>query len=194
MSHEDDDANDDDTGVGQQPPTGAEAHGVDATGEVEPGSADPKQNDDESARGDTQGTLTVSQARDIQRAISTLVELGVGESWSGMLPKPQYFKEYPKEVQERMCRWNDADTVDESKRQDALVEGELKQANRGQLISAGIFLVALLLSCACFLVTRSPWSFGFLALPVVTVIGNMLEPVFSRSSVHDPKNNKQTSK
>ena len=48
--------------------------------------------------------------------------------------------------------------------------------------SAGLFAVALLMSFISFLVTSSPWSFGFLAVPVATIIANLFEPIASRSS------------
>ena len=49
-------------------------------------------------------------------------------------------------------------------------------------VSAGLFAVALLMSFISFLVTSSSWSFGFLAVPVATIIANLFEPIASRSS------------
>ena len=81
-----------------------------------------------------------------------------------------------------MCRWNDAFTVDESNRQNQLVKAEIDQSRKGMWVSAGLFAVALLMSFISFLATSSPWSFGFLAVPVATIIANLFEPIASRSS------------
>ena len=111
-----------------------------------------------------------------------LVQSGISESYSGMLPRPSDFNKYPADVQERMCRWNDAFTVDESNRQNQLVKAEIDQSRKGMWVSAGLFAVALLMSFISFLATSSPWSFGFLAVPVATIIANLFEPISSRSS------------
>lgn len=186
MTDEESNEGDDHTGVGQQPETGTNAPRVDGAGEggAQPSGAQP--NGGDVAGGNPgQGELTLPDAGEVRKAISMLTALGVDESWSGMLPKPEYYKAYPKDVQERMCQWNDAFTIDESKRQDRLVDNEIKQANIGTWISAVLFLVSMVFSLVCFLKTGSGWSFGFLAVPVMSVLSNMLTPVFSRSSVHD---------
>ena len=102
-----------------------------------------------------------------------LVQSGISESYSGMLPRPSDFNKYPADVQERMCRWNDAFTVDESNRQNQLVKAEIDQSRKGMWVSAGLFAVALLMSFISFLATSSPWSFGFLAVPVATIIATV---------------------
>ncbi len=111
-----------------------------------------------------------------------LIHSGISESYSGMLPRPDDFNKYPADIQERMCRWNDAFTVDESNRQDRLVEAEIDQSRRGMWASTILFVVTLLMSFISFLVTSSPWSFGFLAVPVATIIANLFEPIASKSS------------
>ncbi len=78
--------------------------------------------------------------------------------------------------------WNDADTVDESRRQDRLVNAEIEQASKGRWIS--VTFVA-----ACFIAAALFFAFGnevagiaFLAAPVVTAGTQFLANVFSRSS------------
>ena len=56
-------------------------------------------------------------------------------SFSGLLPHPDVHKLYDPETRERICRWNDAFTIDESKRQDRLVDNEIEQAKRGPILS-----------------------------------------------------------
>lgn len=81
-----------------------------------------------------------------------------------------------------MCRWNDAFTIDESKRQDKLVEAEIDQARKGMWVSASLFAIALLLSFVSYFLTQSPWAFGFLTVPVASIIANLFDPIASRSS------------
>lgn len=120
--------------------------------------------------------------------------MGVSESYSGMLPKPDDFNKYPLGVQERMCRWSDAFTSDESERQNQLVAAEITQAYRGMWVSASLFMFAMVFSLVAYLVTVSPWSFGFLAVPVVSMIVNLFEPISSRSSAsHGSVNKKKQS-
>ena len=86
------------------------------------------------------------------------------------------------ERQGEITQPNDAFTVDESNRQNQLVKAEIDQSRKGMWVSAGLFAVALLMSFISFLATSSSWSFGFLAVPVATIIANLFEPIASRSS------------
>ena len=103
-------------------------------------------------------------------------------SFSGLLPHPDVHKLYDPETRERICRWNDAFTIDESKRQDRLVDNEIEQAKRGPILSMIMLTIFSLLAFVSFLVTRETASFWFLAVTVVSVIGNLIVPVFSKSS------------
>lgn len=103
-------------------------------------------------------------------------------SYSGALPMPEQFNAYDAETRERICRWNDASTVDESRRQDLLVENEIRQQERGALLAAVLMALFAVLSFIAFLVTRDPASFSLLSVPCLTVVGNVLKPVFSKSS------------
>ena len=154
--------------------------------QAEPVPADEKPSrdvgDQPDENGERQGEITQPNDEELVRAISMLVQSGISESYSGMLPRPSDFNKYPADVQERMCRWNDAFTVDESNRQNQLVKAEIDQSRKGMWVSAGLFAVALLMSFISFLATSSPWSFGFLAVPVATIIANLFEPIASRSS------------
>lgn len=184
--HEDDDENDDDSRTERDASAGEPPHGVDEERAGEPVPADEKPSrdvgDQPDENGERQGEITQPNDEELVRAISMLVQSGISESYSGMLPRPSDFNKYPADVQERMCRWNDAFTVDESNRQNQLVKAEIDQSRKGMWVSAGLFAVALLMSFISFLDTSSPWSFGFLAVPVATIIANLFEPIASRSS------------
>lgn len=103
-------------------------------------------------------------------------------SYSGALPMPEQFYAYDAETRERICRWNDTTTIDESRRQDILVENEIKQQERGAKLTMVLMTTFALLAFIAFLTTRDPVSFSFLSVPCLTVIGNVLKPVFSKSS------------
>lgn len=102
--------------------------------------------------------------------------------YSGMLPIAEQYRLYDERTRERMCRWNDAFTVDESARQSKLVENEIKQQDRASWMTFFLMIVFSAFSLICFLITRDAASFLFLSVPVANVIGSLLKPVFSRSS------------
>ena len=102
--------------------------------------------------------------------------------YSGLLPAPQHYLEYDAETRERMCRWNDAFTIDESKRQDKLVDNEIKQQNRGAWMTFALLILFSVMSFIAFMVTKNAASFWMLSVPVANVIGNLIVPVLSRSS------------
>lgn len=92
--------------------------------------------------------------------------------FSGALPPPDIYYAYEPEDRERMCRWNDSGTVDESRRQDEIVAAEIKQGARSQLFSFVLNMSFLAASFASFVLTQNPASFGFLAVPGLTVAVN----------------------
>lgn len=99
-----------------------------------------------------------------------------------MFPRPKDFIQYPEDTRERMCLWQDAFTIDESRRQDKLVKAEILQSLLGLIITSLLFFTALILSFVAFLNTHSPWSFGFLSLPAVSMLVNLFAPISSQSS------------
>ena len=103
-------------------------------------------------------------------------------TYSGALPMPELFNMYDADTRERICRWNDATTIDESRRQDMLVENEIRQQERGATLTMTLMAMFALLSFGAFVYTREPISFTFLSVPCMSVVGNVLRPVFSKSS------------
>ncbi|MBW3094987.1 hypothetical protein KIH75_06500 [Bifidobacterium sp. 64T4] len=186
MHDEEHDENHDDTGAERRTETGTASGRIDAVRSDESGQADKEPDCDFNARQDSDveggGQSEIANREIVAQMIATLMQMGVSESYSGALPKPDDFNKYPVDVQERMCRWNDAFTTDESERQNLLVEAEIDQARKGMWISGALFLIAMLFSLIAYITTMSPWSFGFLAVPVVSMIVNLFEPVSSRSS------------
>lgn len=109
-------------------------------------------------------------------------------SFSGILPHPSVFKEYDKDTQEWIKECSGAFTIDESKRQDRLVDNEIRQSNKSFNVSTFLIILSLVLSIVCYLISSNPWLSGlFVSYPIVSVIGNVISPVFSKSSNHNDK-------
>lgn len=129
----------------------------------------------------SQGAGTFSSKT--QRITSASV-LEIREAYVGMLPKPEDFDKYPPAVQERWCKWNDSYTSDESHRQDKLVAAEIQQSKASLWITTMLIGSSMLLAFITFIITGSAWSFGFLAVPLISIIANVFMPVASKSSQH----------
>jgi hypothetical protein len=99
-----------------------------------------------------------------------------------LLPPPDDFLRYPVDVQQRMMAWNDADTVDESKRQDRLVDAEIDQARVGRWIALGLTAFCFIVAVVFFALGNDVAGFAFLGAPVITAAGRFFANVFSRSS------------
>lgn len=128
----------------------------------------------------------LERASDSEIEAAGLSELLMQENreyhYSGLLPAPQHYLEYDAETRERMCKWNDAFTIDESKRQDKLVDNEIEQQNRGSWMTFILLILFSLMSFIAFMVTKDGASFWMLSVPVANVIGNLIVPALSKSS------------
>jgi len=190
-------ANHDDSGTGRKRTAGANSEAISKDSSTESSAPNEESNDNISPRAEdsVQAASAEDLAQDspeVREAAATLIAAG-SVSYSGLLPRAEDFVQYPSEVQERMCRWNDAFTIDESQRQDRLVDNEIKQASKSMWITFVLFLVTMVLSFVSFIWTTSGWSFSFLAVPVMSMVSNMTKPVFSRSSREDNKNEESSS-
>ena len=190
-------ANHDDSGTGRKRTAGANSEAISKDSSTESSAPNEESNDNISPRAEdsVQAASAEDLAQDspeVREAAATLIAAG-SVSYSGVLPRAEDFVQYPSEVQERMCRWNDAFTIDESQRQDRLVDNEIKQASKSMWITFVLFLVTMVLSFVSFIWTTSGWSFSFLAVPVMSMVSNMTKPVFSRSSREDNKNEESSS-
>jgi len=85
-----------------------------------------------------------------------------------------------------MMAWNDADTVDESKRQDRLVDAEIDQARVGRWIALGLTAFCFIAAAIFFAFGNEVAGFAFLAAPVLTAGSRFFANVFSRSSRTPP--------
>ena len=105
--------------------------------------------------------------------------------WSGMLPPPQDFAQYPPHVQERMMRWNDATTTDESTRQDQLVAAEIEASKTGPNRALAFATLCVVLAFVLFIVGEPVGGGLMLGVPVFTFTAQLIQSVRSRSSRTD---------
>lgn len=95
------------------------------------------------------------------------------EEWSGLLPDPESFSKYPRFAQDKMVAWNDAQILDESKRSDRLMNAAVSHAKTSLVLSGAIQILSLLATFVAFIMTESALSFGFLTVPVATIVINV---------------------
>lgn len=98
--------------------------------------------------------------------------MGLVTQWSGELPAPESFLKYPEYAQRAMVSWNDARTIEESKRLDRIVDASIKSVTREQWLTFALNFVFSVLTFAAFVTTGSWVSFGFMAVPAITIAVN----------------------
>lgn len=104
-------------------------------------------------------------------------------AFSGMLPHPSIYKMYDEETRERMCRWNDAYTIDESARQDKLTDLEIKSRTRAQLMSAALMAFAFACAIVAYILSHdSLFSGAFIAVPFITVLANGVRAIVPKKA------------
>ena len=176
---------------GQQCEAEGGSGGVGEVGQGERDKGAPGKGEDGGGRLDSRSEEIVRAVRvlssvtddEIAKAgLPDIAAMGVELHWSGMLPSPRDFNAYDPETRERMCRWNDAFTIDESRRQDKLVESEISQQNRGAWMTFILLVLFLAASFAAFIITRSVNSFWLLSVPALNIVSVLLKPLFSKSS------------
>ena len=93
--------------------------------------------------------------------------------WSGLLPPPSEYNRYPEDARRKMLEWNDAQILDASRRNDGLARGEIAQGRREQWFSFILNIAFLGAAFFSFAMTQNAASFGFLAVPGVTIAVNL---------------------
>lgn len=207
MEDEQSDESDDHTRLGRQQSTGGVPSGLskegsgglssnesedgDTVDQQKPGEEDGEDRDEDLLRELIARQRKSDNDNDNRNGPAELISLGLRMSTVGPLPPASEFIKYPPNIQERMCRWQDAFTIDESKRQDQLVDNEIKQSRIGSILSSILLIIFGSFSLASFLITRDANSAWFLSVPVASIIGNIVQPVFSKSSRFKDKSPKQ---
>lgn len=113
--------------------------------------------------------------------------VGIAKMSSGIIPLAEDLNQYRPEVQAKIIEWADAqikaNVVDESIRQDKLVDGELIQAKYGQVLSMIIMLFLVVAAVVAVFIINNAWAATpFLAVQFFTIGANLLRPIRSKSS------------
>ena len=187
--------------VGQQQGDSGNTKRIDEEISNQPGKNSASKDGREKSRPRDRGSQELVTAANLIKNASDedLIEAGIisksetemmSVAYSGMLPHPSIYEMYDDETRERMCRWNDAYTIDESKRQDKLADFEIKVRSRAQWISALLMVAAF----ACAIVTYALYqntmlSCAFIAVPFITVLANGVQSIVpnKRPSDNPPK-------
>lgn len=150
--------------------------------ETDPGST-------EALIGEIAAHLPEDKRESLAELIYTLQTVSAG--WSGWLPAPEDFNRFDAATRERMMRWNDAGTIDESARQDRLVDAEIEQARRGPRRALGVVLTCLVLAAvAGFWKDNTVLAGLFVSPPLLMFAQTLLSTLrsSSRSTSHSNSN------
>ena len=101
------------------------------------------------------------------------LSIGYFSSWSGLLPRPDDFMQYPDDARKSIVLWNNAMILDESARADRLTDAAIKQSKVELILNFVVNVVFALASLVAFVVTGDVLSFGFLAIPAVSIVINL---------------------
>lgn len=102
-----------------------------------------------------------------------------------MLPHPDIFYKFDEAHQERICRWNDSFTIDESRRQDRALDTAIRNANVASIASIAFNMLTTLGTIVAFVMTRDPYMLAGLALPGLSIAGNIAISIRRESKEDD---------
>lgn len=119
----------------------------------------------------TNGCESEKQPEEIVAALS---EVGITSSWSGLLPHPEQFSKYEKEVQRKMLDWNDAMILDESKRQDKIVDAEIKQSRLSSFLNFIFNTIVIVAVFVAFVITENPNVFWAFTVQGASLVANVV--------------------
>lgn len=129
--------------------------------------------------------LSPERREDLQHILFSLVQ-GSASSWSAPLPEAPDFYKYEPADRERMMRWNDAGTSDESARQDKLVAARIAEATAGPRRAVFVVLVCLALAAVGAFWLRSVAIAGlFLSPPLLMFAQQLAASVIGTNANND---------
>lgn len=147
-----------------------------------------EQGDNSSNGGDLSHERSIIEEGEAEEVVvAALRKIGVASSWSGLLPRPEDFSKYDVHVQEKMLAWNDAQILDESKRNDRLVNAEVKQGYISLVFTFVINTLIIVGVLIAFVVTNNPNVFWAFTLPGASVVGNVVISVKDKGKSKDQK-------
>lgn len=170
------DATVDDSRNGQQLEDSTRLHGVEKTDGKECNSSKKSRSDYEQEAPPSDIKQAVLDAIPDDELLDMLAEYREQRitQWSGELSDPESFSKYPPDVQQAMVQWNNARTIDESRRQDRLVDAIIEESKRENWQTFVLSLVFAAFAFIAFIVTGSAWSYGMLAVPGASIVVNFV--------------------
>ena len=98
----------------------------------------------------------------------------ITRSWSGLLPPPEDFNAYDSDTQKNLIEWNNAQILDESRRQDEALKLAKIESRRKSYLSFLTNIVPVLIGGIAFIVTHDTNALWFLSVPCVTIGANII--------------------
>lgn len=138
---------------------------------------------DEAARKKLLADLLDGDPSELLLSIINVEQQEISKQWSGILPDPESFKQYPKDVQEHMVAWNDAQILDESKRLDKFADAAVKNVRVDSILNFILNLSFAVGSFAAFIITGNVWSYGMLAIPGISIAVNLVNHHRARKKI-----------
>lgn len=92
--------------------------------------------------------------------------------WSGLLPRPEDFREYPDDVQKHIVAWTDAQVLGSSARADKLADAEIRNTTIDTLLSFVIHIASIGAAFAGVAIFNQPAALGLLSIPGISVVVN----------------------
>lgn len=120
-----------------------------------------------------------------EKTIVAAQQIALHQEYEGILPHPKQFNEYSPNAQEVLLEIAreqvKAAFIDESIRQNKLVEAEIKQGYRGQILSTIIICLTIIAAIAVVVCTGNiAVATLMVGIPLVSIIGNLFKPSKSR--------------
>lgn len=105
-----------------------------------------------------------------KREENQLVHLLVEQrQWSGLLPEPSVFNQYPEDVRARILSWNDASIIDGSQRENKLVNSFIRHRKWAQIFSFLINMGIPIAGMIAFVMTGDHACLTSIGVPVVSI-------------------------
>ena len=125
------------------------------------------------------------EAQNIDEIASFVASLSEGEEnqlvhllveqrqWSGLLPDPNTFNQYPEKVQQSILAWNDATILGGSERENKLVDEFIKHRKFAQIFSFLINFTIPMAGITAFVLSGEQACLTSLGIPAVSIAVNI---------------------
>lgn len=98
--------------------------------------------------------------------------VGQTREWSGLLPRPEDFREYPPDVQKHIVAWTDAQVLGSSARADKLADAEIRNTLTETRLSFIIHIASIGAAFVGVAIFNQTAALGLLSIPGISVVVN----------------------